>query len=170
MVRGSRKSRILISGVIFACWLTACYAPQPRDQISLVEARQFQGESVVKTLQANNCSGAEELKQDLQAVNQYNHDILVTPEDAVIVNRRAVVDEIRSYYRIPDGASDAICVIPVQIPARENYSFDIEWIEVWREGTFELGIQDDKPEGIYKFRQSMLCEVVEQRVETCSSQ
>ncbi|OGO33027.1 MAG: hypothetical protein A2Z16_14350 [Chloroflexi bacterium RBG_16_54_18] len=170
MVRGSRKARILILGVISTSWLSACYAPQPRDQISLVEVRQFQGESVVKTLQANNCSGAEELKQDLQAVNQYNHDILVTPEDAVVVNRRAVVDEIRSYYRIPDGASDATCVIPVQIPAGEYYSFDIEWIEVWREGTFELGIQDDKPEGIYKFRQSMLCEVVEQRVETCSSQ
>jgi hypothetical protein len=170
MGRRSHIVRLLSLGVIAVYWLSACYAPQPRDQISLVEVRQFQGESVIKTLQANNCSGVEELKQDLQAVNQYNHDILVTPEDAVVVNRRAVVDEIRSYYRIPDGASDAICVIPVVIPAGEYYSYDIEWIEVWREGTFELGIQDDKPEGIYKFRQSMLCEVVEQRVETCSSQ
>lgn len=169
MLRSNHLKRLLLCGVCLAVGLSACYAPQPRDQISLVEVKQSQGESVIKSLQANNCNGAAELIQDLQAVHQYNHDIVVTPEQAVVVNRRAVVDEIRSYYRIPDGASDAICVIPVQIPAGEFFSYDIEWIEVWREGTFELGIQDDKPEGIYRFRQSMLCEVVEQRVESCLS-
>lgn len=168
----SKSTLLLRLAFVEVCILvgfSACYAPQPRDQISLVEVKQSQGESVIKSLQANNCSGTGELKQDLQAVHQYNHDILVTPEEAVVVNRRAVIDEIRSYYRIPDGTSDAICVIPVQIPAGENYTYDIEWIEVWREGTFELGIQDNKPEGVYKFRQSMLCEVVEQRVESCSA-
>lgn len=169
MVQTNRAWRRLLIGILAIALLAGCYAPQPRDQISLVEVRQFQGESVVKTLQANNCGGTDELSQDLQAVHQYNHDILVTPEEAVVVNRRAVVDEVRSYYRIPDGSSDAICVIPVKIPAGENYSYDIEWIEVWREGTFELGIQDNKPEGTYKFRQSMLCEVVEQRVVSCAS-
>ena len=164
------KLRFFLPGLVAVAVLAACVAPQPQDQISLMEKRQYQGESVIKTLQANNCSGSKEMKQDLQAVLQYNHDIVVTPEPAVSVNRRAVVDEIRAYYRIPDGSSDAVCVIPVQIPAGGYYSYDIEWIEVWREGTFELGVQDDKPEGTYQFRQSMLCEVVEQRVESCSSQ
>jgi hypothetical protein len=159
--------RILATLLAASLILAACSSPQPEDQISLIEKRQYQGESVIKTLQANNCSGAEEMKQDLQAVHQYNHDILVNPNPGVSVNRRAVVDEVRAYYHIPDGPSDAVCVIPVQIPAGENYSYDIEWIEVWREGVFDLGYQDDEPEGTYQFRQSMLCEVVEQRVEAC---
>jgi hypothetical protein len=169
MVRPRFRARFFLFGLAALVLFSACYMPQPQDQISLVDVRQYQGESVTKTLQANNCSGTSEMKQDLQAVHQYDHDILVTPLEAVVVNRRAVVDEIRRYYRIPDGSSDAICVIPVQIPAGANFSYDIEWIEVWREGTFELGIQDNKPEGSYKFRQSMLCEVVAQRVDSCSS-
>ncbi|MEW5871132.1 MAG: hypothetical protein AB1894_17790 [Chloroflexota bacterium] len=163
------RERILLvtTLVVILALLSGCIAPQQADQISLVETRQVQGEAIVKTLQANNCTNTEDMKQDMQAVHQYNHDIEVTPNPGLSVNRRAVVDEIRAYYRIPDGPSDAVCVIPVTIPAGAFYSYDIEWIEVWREGIFETGDPDGDAEGNYRFRQSMLCEVVAQRAEVC---
>jgi hypothetical protein len=148
--------------------LTSCVAPKEEDLISIIEQKQTQGEATIKTMQANNCSGAQEMKQDMQAVHQYNHDIEVVPDPGVTVNRKAVMDEIRSYYHIPDGPSDAVCVVPVQIPAGAFYSYDIEWVEVWREGIFEIGEADGSEEGTYRFRQSMLCEVVSQRTETCT--
>lgn len=163
------KIRNLVTalGLTLVMMLSACFTPKQADQISIIETRQYQGESVVKTLQANNCSGTEEMVQDLQAINQYNHDIEITPNPGTRVNQRAVRDELRAYYRIPDGPSDGVCVIPVQIATGEYFIYDIEWIEVWREGFFELGWPDNQEEGTYRFRQSMLCEVVAQRVEPC---
>lgn len=153
-----------------AIFLIGCTAPQEADQISIVERKQTQGEAVIKTLQANNCGGAEEMKQDMQAIHQYTHVIEIMPSPGVSVNRRSVEDELRSYYRIPRTESDAVCVVPVQIPAGSFYSYDLEWVEVWREGDFETGKADAVPEGTYRFRQSMLCEVVGQRTETCPTQ
>lgn len=147
--------------------LTGCTAPQEKDQITIRERRQTQGEAIIKTLQADNCGGSEEMKQDMQAVHQYSHVIEIIPSPGVSVNRRSVEDEIRSYYRIPRDASDAVCIVPVQIPSGSFYSYDLEWVEVWREGDYELGRADAMPEGTYRFRQSMLCEVVGQRTETC---
>lgn len=149
--------------------LMSCTAPQEADQITIVERKQTQGEAVIKSLQADNCGGSEEMKQDMQAIHQYTHVIEIEPSPGVSVNRRAVEDEIRSYYRIPRTESDAVCIVPVMIPAGSFYSYDLEWVEVWREGDYELGKADAFPEGTYRFRQSMLCEVVGQRTETCPS-
>lgn len=169
----SKFRLMLFTGILLgftAMLLIGCTAPQEADQISIVERKQTQGEAVIKTLQANNCGGAEEMKQDMQAIHQYTHVIEIMPSPGVSVNRRSVEDEIRSYYRIPRTESDAVCVVPVQIPAGSFYSYDLEWIEVWREGDFETGKADATPEGTYRFRQSMLCEVVGQRTETCPTQ
>ena len=154
---------------ISAFSLISCTAPQEKDQISIIERKQTQGEAIIKTLQANNCSGSGEMKQDMQAIHQYTHVIEILPSPGVSVNRRAVEDEIRSYYRIPRNESDAVCIVPVQIPVGAFYSYDLEWVEVWREGDYELGKADAQPEGTYRFRQSMLCEVVGQRTETCAT-
>lgn len=166
------KTYLLITVVLCfsAIFLISCSAPQEQDQISIIEVKQTQGEAVVKTLQADNCTGSEEMKQDMQAIHQYTHVIEINPNPGVSVNRRAVEDEIRSYYRIPRNESDAVCIVPVQIPAGSFYSYDLEWVEVWREGEFELGKADSGTEGTYRFRQSMLCEVVGQRTEACASQ
>ena len=156
--------------VVVAAILNGCISPQRADQIFIIDQRQVQGVPVIKTLQANNCKGAQEMRQDLQALLQYTHDISVVPDPGVTVNSGAVADEIRAYYRIPAGPEDAICVVPVVIPAGAFYSYDIEWVEVWREGIFEMGKTDGKEEGTYRVKESMLCEVVAQRTETCPAQ
>jgi hypothetical protein len=148
--------------------LVACAAPRDDDKITITEKRQIQGEAITKSLQANNCNGTEMMQQDLTAVHQYLHDIEVTPNPGVTINRAAVENEIRNYYQIPQQESDAVCIVPVQIPAAAFYTYDLEWIEVWREGIFELGKQDGQGEGTYRFRQSLLCEVVSQNAETCT--
>jgi hypothetical protein len=164
------RYRTLLTGAVLLAILVGCVAPQAADTISILDRKQTQGQTVVKTLQANNCNGTTEMKQDLQAITQYTHDIEVNPYKGVSVNRRAVSDEIRSYYGIRDDTADAVCVVPVQIPAGAYYTYDLEWVEIWREGDFELGKPDDDPEGTYRVKTSMLCEVVAQRAETCPSQ
>ncbi len=165
-----RKYRWLYLAVtlLVILMLAGCATPQQDDKITITEKRQVQGESITKTLQANNCSGEEEMAQDLTAIHQYLHDIEITPNPGVTVNRTAVENEIRNFYHIPQTESDAVCVVPVQIPANAFYTYDLEWIEVWREGIFELGKPDGQGEGIYRFRQSLLCEVVAQNAETCA--
>jgi hypothetical protein len=163
-------SRILLAGCILMVVLSACIAPRAEDQISIMDKKQTQGQTLVKTLQANNCSGTEEMKQEMKAVHQYTHTIEITPAAGVSVNKMAVEDEIRTYYGISKIEDDAVCVVPVQIPAGAYYTYDLEWVEVWREGSFELGKPDDTDEGTYRFLQSMLCEVVAQRAETCPAQ
>lgn len=165
----AKKQRVttfigLTLGVFF---LIGCIAPQQEDQITIIDRRESKGEAVIKTLQVNNCASTQELKQDLQAVNQYNHTIEITARPGVAVNRQAVMGEIRAYYGVRAGTADAVCVIPVQIPAGTFFSYDIEWVEVWREGGYELNTPDGRDEGSYRILQSMLCEVVAQRAEAC---
>jgi len=158
----------LIGMLILAVFVAACVAPQDDDKITIIEKRQVQGEAITKTLQANNCSGAEDMKQDMTAVHQYQHDIEITPNAGVTVNQAAVQNEIRNFYRIPQTESDAVCLVPVQIPSGAHYTYDLQWVEVWREGIFELGKLDGQGEGTYRFRQSLLCEVVGQNALTCA--
>lgn len=166
LTRQTRFSQVALA-IFLAIFLIGCIAPEPADQISVIDQKEVKGDSVVKTLQVNNCSGKQELKQDLQSVNQYTHDIQVTPDPGVSVNVEAVNHEIRVYYNLPPDPSDAVCVIPVQVPAGVFLSFDVEWTEVWREGIFEQGKPDGQREGIYRVRESMLCEVVSQSTQAC---
>ena len=163
----SDRITFLVVALLVVVLIVGCATPQDEDQITITEKRQVQGEAITKTLQANNCAGTEEMKQDLTAVHQYLHDIELTPNPGVTINRTAVENEIRNYYQIPQGESDAVCIVPVQIPQGAFYTYDLEWIEVWREGIFELGRSDGQGEGTYRFRQSLLCEVVAQNAETC---
>jgi hypothetical protein len=167
MSERSVRVSVLVGLALIVFFLCGCISPQQEDQITIVDKKETKGEAVTKTLQANNCAAAQELKEELQAVNQYNHNVEITPRPGVTVNRQAVEGEIRTYYHTPYGAQDAVCVIPVQIPAGGFYSYDIEWVEVWREGIFELNSPDGREEGTYRVLQSMLCEVVAQRAEVC---
>jgi hypothetical protein len=167
MSERSVRVSVLVGLALIVFFLCGCISPQQEDQITIVDKKETKGEAVTKTLQANNCAAAQELKEELQAVNQYNHNVEITPRPGVTVNRQAVEGEIRTYYHTPYGAQDAVCVIPVQIPSGGFYSYDIEWVEVWREGIFELNSPDGREEGTYRVLQSMLCEVVAQRAEVC---
>lgn len=158
---------LLVLGVLVLAALYGCDAVQEEDRITIIENKQVQGETVDKILQANNCNGTADMDREMQAVHQYTHVIQISPNPGVAVNRKAVEDEIRSYYRIPNDQSDAVCVVPVTIPAGAYYTYDLEWTEVWREGVFELDEPNGAEEGTYRFKQSMLCEVVGQQAETC---
>ena len=157
----------IVATVVVLALVVGCYSPQDDDKITITEKRQIQGDAITKTLQANNCNGTGDMKQDLTAVHQYLHDVEVIPNPGTTVNRAAVENEIRNFYQIPQQESDAVCIVPVQIPPGAFYTYDLEWIEVWREGIFELGRPDGQGEGTYRFRQSLLCEVVAQNAETC---
>ena len=159
---------MLFAVLLVLVFIVGCAAPQTQDKITIVEKRQIQGDAITKTLHANNCNGTDDMKEDLTAVHQYLHDIDVTPNPGESVNRVAVENEVRNYYQIPQQESDAVCIVPVQIPEGAFYSYDLEWIEVWREGIFELGKPDGQGEGTYRFRQSLLCEVVAQNAEACA--
>jgi len=168
MLSNKTARSTLLATIIVLIILASCAAPQQEDKITISEKRQVQGEAITKTLQANNCSGDEEMKQDMSAVHQYQHDIEIVPNPGVTVNQSAVENEVRNFYHIPQTESDAVCVVPVQIPSGAYYTYELQWVEVWREGIFELGRTDGQGEGTYRFRQSLLCEVVGQHAESCT--
>ena len=164
---GKTRLSLLLITLLAVLIIVGCTGPQDQDKITIVEKRQTQGDAITKTLQANNCDGTQDMNKDLTAVHQYLHDIEVEPNPGASVNRAAVESEVRNYYHIPHQESDAVCIVPVQIPKGAFYSYELEWIEVWREGIFEQGKPDGQGEGTYRFRQSLLCEVVAQTAETC---
>ena len=167
MLSNKTARSYILAALIVLVILAGCAAPQQEDKITISEKRQVQGEAITKTLQANNCGGDKEMKQDMSAVHQYQHDIEIVPNPGVTVNQAAVDNEVRNFYRIPETESDAVCVVPVQIPPGAYYTYELQWVEVWREGIFELGRTDGQGEGTYRFRQSLLCEVVGQQAESC---
>jgi len=154
-----------LSIVMLVC-VTQCGAP-PQDQITIVDKKEVQGEADIEQLLANNCVGTTELTQDLRAMKQFSHDVQVTPYPGVSVNKQAVENEIRRTYKIAEEHGEQLCLVPVQVPPATFYVYDLEWREVWREGVFELGDPDEKPEGDYRFKQNVICEVVGQSVKTC---
>lgn len=169
--RFSKKSLISLLAIgslsiVILVFGTQCGAP-PQDQVTIIDKKEVQGEAVVEELLANNCAGAAELIQDLRAMKQFSHDVQVVAYPGVSVNKQAVENEIRRTYKIAQEHGEQLCLVPVQVPPGTFYTYDLEWREVWREGVFELGNPDEKPEGDYRFKQNVICEVVGQSVKTC---
>lgn len=151
------SSLILYSLFIAILVFAAQCFPAPEMQITILDQVEVPGEAVVEALFANNCAGTIELTQDLRAVKQFSHHVQVEPFSGVSVSKQAVENEIRSTYKIAKEHGEQVCIVPVQVPAGMFYAYDLEWREVWRQGVFELGDPDDKPEGNYKFMQGVLC-------------
>ena len=103
------------------------------------------------------------MAQDLSAKKQFSRDIKITPSPGVKLNTTAVREKILDNYNLKDGTAEQVCVVPVEVPEGKTYEYDMEWREVWREGTIEVGEPDNKPEGTYRFLQSLTCQIVGQR-------
>lgn len=147
--------------------LTACGGADPEDTITIFDQQEDQKKTVVEKLNANNCNGSADMKQNLEARKQYSHTIEILPELGLKYNRQSVERAIQDRYNIYDLDAEQVCLVPVQVPAGTFYSYSLEWKEVWREGYFEQGEADGNSEGTYRFLQNMLCEVVAQNSEKC---
>ncbi len=133
------------------------------EDITIEDKREVQGDSVVETLRADNSKGSATMQQDLSAKKQYSRNIQITPSPGVKLNTTAVREKILDNYNIKDGTAEQVCVVSVDVPAGKIYEYDMEWREVWREGTIQIGTPDDTPEGTYRFLQSLTCQIVGQR-------
>jgi hypothetical protein len=148
--------------VFLATVATACVG---QDQtITLADSGETQANKVVETMKADNSTGTSTLTQDLPAMKTYNRQVKVIPNPGVKVDTDAVRKMVLEKYNLKDGEAKQVCVVPVQVPAGKFYEYELEWSEVWREGVFYIGSPDDKPEGTWRFLQSMNCQVVGQRV------
>lgn len=157
IARSLLTALVVASSVLFA----ACGGSQ-EDQVTVADKKEVQGKAVTELFRVDNKTGTTALKQDMSARKQYTHETVITPNPGVKMNNQQVRQEIFKLYNISDDkqSEDQVCVIPVDVPAGQIYLYDVEWREVWREGTVELGQPDDKPEGTYRFKQGPLCQVV----------
>lgn len=162
------RLRLTVAMLLFAAviGLAAC-ASQADDPITVQDQKEVQGTAETEAFRVDNKSGADSLKQDMRAQKQYTHEITITPNPGVKINTQQARAEILKFYNVPEGktAEDQVCVIPIEVPAQQVYLYDIEWREVWREGTLETGRPDGTPEGTYRFKQGLLCQVVGVRPE-----
>lgn len=142
-------------------------APPPDDTITVEDLKGAQGESVEEILPANNCQGATAMIIDLPASKQFTHEVKVFPQGGAKINVAAVRGAVRDYYQVDNLTSETVCSIPVNVPAGGYYVYELEWTENWREGTVEIGKVDSKPEARYRFRESMVCEVVGVQTQSC---
>jgi hypothetical protein len=124
---------------------------------------------MVETLKVDNSTGTSTLTQDLPAMKTYSRQVKVIPNSGVKVDTYAFREKVLEKYNLKDGEATQVCVVLVQVPAGKFYEYELEWSEVWREGVFYIGSPDDKPEGTWRFLQSMNCQVVGQRVAECQA-
>lgn len=151
----------LVLLVLALATLTSCGG---QEDVSIEDKREVQGDKVVESLRADNAKGTSILSQELPAKKQYNRQIKIDPNPGVKLDTAAVREKILTKYNLKDGNAEQVCVVPVEVPAGKIFEYDLEWSEVWREGTIETGSPDGNPEGYYRFLQSLTCQVVGQRV------
>lgn len=145
-------------------------APPPDDTITVEDLKGSQGKTIEEILPANNCPGTTAMVVDLPASKQFTHEVNVFPQGGAKINVAAVQGAVRDYYQVEDLTSETVCSIPVNVPASAYYIYELEWTENWREGTVEIGKVDSKPEARYRFRESMVCEVVGLQTQSCPGQ
>ncbi|HID63828.1 MAG TPA: hypothetical protein EYP49_13985 [Anaerolineae bacterium] len=157
---------IALLGILLALTGQSC-APQEPDTVTVKEERVTQGPPIEEILPVNNCAGSVILQQDLLASKQYVHDVTVFPQRGKKINVGNIQAAVRDHYQVERLTESGICSVSANVPAGNFYVYQIEWTETFREGTVEVGQEDDDPEARYKFLESVACQLVGVETKRC---
>ena len=159
----STKRVTLIAMLIFpiATFLAACggagAAPEP--EIIVKDVRQIEGKRTSNAIPFRNNADTTVIT-DLSARIDYRHTIKLNMVNTR-VNEQTVRDKIYQLYKISDVNDTKICLVPAEVPPGMQYDYQLEWIEVWREGVIEEGQQGGGQQlGTYQLFESVDCQVV----------
>ena len=162
----SRHLQYVIVSLSILCGLTAC-GPQEPDTVIVKEERVTQGSPIEEILPVDNCPGSVPLQQDLLASKQYVHDVTVFPQSGKKINIGNIKETVRNHYQIERLTESSVCSVSANVPAGAFYVYKIEWTETFREGTVEVGRDDEDPEAHYKLLESIACQLVGVETKAC---
>lgn len=152
--------------ILLALTGQACGAQEP-DTVTVKEERVTQGSPIEEILPINNCDGSVVLQQDLLATKQYVHDVTVFPQRGKKINVGNIQGAVRDHYQVERLTESGICSVSANVPAGTFYVYQIEWTETFREGTVEVGRDDEDPEARYKFLENVACQLVGVETKRC---
>jgi len=148
-------------------------APTPTPvKIEVQEGQETKGVPTQETLKANNCKGEAPMETVLPASRLYTRELEINPEPGVELVLGRVRTEIFDHHKVenPLDSLAATCSVPVSVPARSLYVYQIDWTPTWHEGTVEVGEPDGSPEATYRLLESLSCEVVGSQPEPCPTE
>jgi hypothetical protein len=143
--------------------LTGC----PPQDYKVMDERQTEGEKTTETLRADNCNGDEALVQDMPVQKSFRSTIQINTEPGETLDESVIREKILVAYGIDDLENDKVCVLPVDVPSGNLYEYDIEWVEIWREGRIETDPGGEKA-GTYRILVDMTCQTIGWRVGKCN--
>jgi len=153
----------------FALFGGNCDGFLQRSRLVLEDVKAFYGSPIREVFPADNCASSSPMRQDIRGEKMFLHEVKVFANSDVQsrIKPAWVKQDAFALYKISNEADKSVIIIPVDVPAGEKRLYEIEWRETWREGTIELGEPDGKPEGTYRIRTDMACEVIGVTVDSC---
>lgn len=162
-----RKNYHLVGLVLLAVLaITPGCTPQ---EYKPVDKRQVDGNMVVQTMPVDNCLRDEALTQDMAVQQTFHHTVEITPQPGKTLDESELREKILTAYEIDRASEDKVCLLPVDVPARTRFEYDIEWTEIWREGTIETDPGGEQV-GTYRILIDLGCQVVEMRAAECTNE
>ncbi len=160
MFKHTGRSSTLFALLMLSLVLSACVtAPE----FAVKDKRQAQGAKSIATFNVNNSQGTTPLLQNFPVSKSFYRWVDINLVSNSQLNESAVSDKIYNRYKASKDDTK-VCVIPVEIPAGQNYEYDLEWTEVLREGVIEEGATGGGRQlGTYQILIDMSCQVVAQR-------
>ena len=156
-------ARILpVFASIIVLWLAlaACTAAP---EFAIKDKNQAQGAKSIATFDVNNSQGTGPLVQNYPVSKSYYRWVDIKLASNSQLDEFTVSDKIYGRYKVAKDDTK-VCVIPVEIPAKQNYEYDLEWTEVLRQGVIEAGANGGGTQlGTYQILIDMSCQVVAQR-------
>lgn len=162
-----RRTLLLILVLLTVLAMSIACTPTP--DLKIVDKRQVYGNKTTETMRADNSQGNEVLIQDMPVQKSFHYQINIMSEPGETLNESVVREMILKAYQIAnmDKDKDKVCVLPVEVPAGDIYEYDIEWTEIWREGTIETDPGGEQV-GTYRILVDMDCQTIGQRVVSSS--
>lgn len=162
MLKRPLQISVLGLAIFLASLLTIACAPSA-PEYTIVDKREVQGEKSIVTFGLNNSNGAAPLVQNYPQSKNFYRGVELNLVSNSRLDEIQVMDKIYAKYKVTKEDTK-VCVIPLEVPAGQNFEYDLEWTEVLREGVIEEGAQGGgKQLGTYRILITMTCQVVGQR-------
>jgi len=138
--------------------LVAC-GPASDPEFTIKDQSQEYGERTQTAMPVSN-PGDADLSMNLSAQRDYVHNIDLNLTGTQL-NAQRVKDRIYQEYKVTNATVTKNCSVPVDVPSHRNLSYNVEFVEIYRNGVVQEGASGNgKQLGTYRLLEDLECQVV----------